>query len=149
MIGTHWFNPPVLMRLIEIVRGLETSDETLESTVDLARRLGKEAVVCKDMQGFIATRATLALRNECYRMLEEGVASIEDIDKAVRLGLNHPMGPFELGDFVGHDTTVRALEALAQAYGERFRPTQGLRNLVSAGRLGRKTGRGWYDYTKK
>lgn len=149
VIGTHWFNPPVMMRLIEIVRGLETSDETLAAAQDLAAKLGKETVVCRDVQGFIVTRATLAIRNECYRMLEEGVATKEDIDKAVKLGLNHPMGPFELGDFVGHDTTIKALEALERAFGDRFRPTQTFRNLVAAGRLGRKTGKGWYDYTKK
>lgn len=149
VIGMHWFNPPVIMRLIEIVRGLETSDETLEIVQALANRFGKETVVCRDVQGFIVTRAALALRNECYRMLEEGVATKEDIDKAVKLGLNHPMGPFELGDFVGHDTTLKAMEALSEAFGERFRPTQMLRNIVAAGRLGRKTGKGWYDYTSK
>ncbi|MBI4319254.1 MAG: 3-hydroxyacyl-CoA dehydrogenase family protein [Chloroflexi bacterium] len=149
VVGTHWFNPPVIMRLIEIVRGLETSDETLAVVRELAQRLGKETVVCRDVPGFITTRATLALRIECYRMLEEGLASKEDIDKAIRLGLNHPMGPFELGDFVGHDTSYRGLTSLAEAHGDRFRPTPMLRNLVDAGHLGRKSGKGWYDYADK
>ena len=147
LIGMHFFNPPALMRLVEIVMGLETSEETLTRTVAFAQGLGKETVVChKDSPGFLTSRVSAIVRLECLKMLEEGVGSPEDIDKALRLGLNFPMGPLELGDFNGLDTYLHALESLETAHGDRFRPTVTLRNLVSAGRLGRKTGWGIYRY---
>lgn len=147
LVGTHFFNPPVMMRLVELIRGLETSDETLELARTFATSLDKEVVVClKDSPGFITSRAYAAFRLECLRILEEGVATAEDIDTALKLGFNLPMGPLELGDFNGHDTYLHALTALEQAYGERFRPTEGLKKMVAAGRLGRKTRRGFYEY---
>lgn len=146
VIGMHWFNPPPVMKLIEIVRGIDTSDETVSAIEAVSRWVGKETVVCKDAQGFITTRAVIALTCEALRMLEEGVATKEDIDKAVRLGLNHPMGPLELGDLTGLDTTLHVADAMSQTYGERFLPTNTLRNLVRAGHHGRKSGRGMYDY---
>jgi 3-hydroxybutyryl-CoA dehydrogenase len=146
-VGMHFFNPPVMMKLVEIIRGHRTSDATLAKAVEFARSLGKEPVVCqKDSPGFITTRAYAALRLECLRILEEGVASAEDIDRALKLGFNLPMGPLELGDFNGLDISLRAFTALAEAHGERFRPTVGLRNMVAAGKLGRKTGEGFYRY---
>jgi 3-hydroxybutyryl-CoA dehydrogenase len=149
VIGMHWFLPPAVMRLIEIVRGDDTSDETVAAVQALSETCGKETVVCKDRQGFITTRALVALATECFRMLEEGVASKEDIDKAIRLGLNHPMGPLELSDFSGLELHVKAADAMKEVYGERFLTTQGVRNLVKAGHYGRKTGRGVYEYNKK
>ncbi|MHB8619449.1 MAG: 3-hydroxyacyl-CoA dehydrogenase family protein [Chloroflexota bacterium] len=150
IIGTHWFNPAPIMRLIEVVRALNTSDQTLQTTLDLCRAFGKQTVVCrKDTEGFIVTRALLAQRAEAYRMLEEGVATVEEIDRALELGLNHPMGPFKLADFTGLDTGLRNLEYMAEAYGDRFRPTSTIRNMVNAGHLGKKTGRGFYDYPPK
>jgi len=147
VIGLHFFNPPVLMRLVEIVMGLETSAATLEIAKTFAESLGKETVVCKkDSPGFLTSRIAAIVRLECLRMLEEGVGSAEDIDRALRLGLNFPIGPLELGDRNGHDTFLLALESMSQTLGERFRPTVGLRNLVAAGRLGRKSGRGIYVY---
>ncbi len=147
-IGLHFFNPPVVMRLVEVIRGIRTSDLTLERGLELVRRLGKESVVCnRDAAGFITTRALAALRLECLRVYEEGIASIEDIDKAIRLGLNHPMGPFELTDLVGLDVALNNSRNLEQVYGDRFRPPQSLSLRVAAGRLGRKSGAGWYDYT--
>jgi 3-hydroxybutyryl-CoA dehydrogenase len=147
LVGTHFFNPPVLMRLVELVQGLQTSEETVARAEAFARGLGKETVVCrKDSPGFLTSRISAIVRLECLRMLEEGVAGPEDIDKALRLGLNFPMGPLELGDFNGLDTYLDALESLAASHGERFRPTVTLRNLVAAGRLGRKTGHGIYRY---
>ena len=147
LIGMHFFNPPVMMKLVELIRGETTTDETLDRALAFADTLGKEAVVCrKDSPGFITTRAYAALRLECLRMLDEGVATAEDIDKALRLGFNFPMGPLELGDFNGLDISLRALSALQEAYGDRFRPTVGLRNMVAAGKLGRKTGEGFYRY---
>jgi len=147
VIGTHWFNPPPLMRLIEVIRALDTSAETLQATLEVCRSFGKETIVClKDTQGFIVNRALLAQRAEVYRMLEEGIASAEDIDRAIELGLNHPMGPFRLADLTGLDTGLHNLDYMTEAFGDRFRPTASIRNLVNAGHLGRKTGRGWYDY---
>jgi len=147
-LGLHFFNPPVLMRLVEVVRGLRTSDVTLGRGLELVGQLGKESVVCqRDAAGFITTRALAALRLECLRIYEEGIASIADIDKAIRLGLNHPMGPFELTDLVGLDVALNNSRNLEQVYGERFRPPQSLALHVAAGRLGRKTGAGWYDYS--
>ena len=146
VIGMHWFNPPVLMKLIEIVRGQLTSDQTLARVQTFASKLGKETVVCKDSQGFISTRALLALRLECYRIFEEGVATKEDIDKTLRLALGHPMGQFELADFSGLDLDIPAAEGLTNVFGDRFRPPQTIRHLVKAGKLGRKTGQGWYSY---
>jgi 3-hydroxybutyryl-CoA dehydrogenase len=147
LVGTHFFNPPVMMRLVELVRGLATSDATLERARAFARSLGKEVVVCrKDSPGFITTRAYAALRLECLRILEEGIASAEDIDTALKLGFNLPMGPLELGDFNGHDSWLRVLTSLEEAHGDRFRPPVVLRNMVAAGRLGRKAGQGFYRY---
>jgi 3-hydroxybutyryl-CoA dehydrogenase len=145
--GMHFFNPPVLMRLVEIVAGLETSEATIATAKSFAESLGKETVVCKkDSPGFLTSRIAAIVRLECMRMLEEGVGTAEDIDRALRLGLNFPIGPLELGDRNGHDTFLLAAESMASTLGERFRPTVGLRNLVAAGRLGRKTGRGIYRY---
>ena len=148
-IGTHWFNPPVLMRLVEVVKGLDTSDETANFTLEFCKRLGKETVLCrKDLKGFITTRFIWAMRMECFRMLEEGLASIEEIDKALKLAFNHPMGPFELMDFGHLDLSLQVVQSLHETYGDRFLPPQSLINLVDAGYLGRRSGRGWYRYDK-
>ncbi len=149
VIGMHFFNPPVMMKLIEVVKGLETSDAVVEKIREFSKNIGKEIVVCKDSQGFISTRVLVALRLECYRLLEEGIASKEDIDKTLRLAFGHPMGQFELADFSGLDIEVPICEGLAKVFGERFRPPQSLVHLVKAGRIGRKSGKGWYDYTDK
>jgi len=147
LIGTHFFNPPVMMRLLELVVGLQTAESEIERAREFGVRLGKEVVVCrKDSPGFITSRAYAILRLECLRMLEEGVATAEDIDKALKLGFNFPMGPLELGDMNGLDTYLHALEGLTEAHGDRFAPTVGLKNMVSANRLGRKTGAGFYEY---
>ncbi|MCW2743863.1 MAG: 3-hydroxybutyryl-CoA dehydrogenase [Mycobacterium sp.] len=147
VVGLHFFNPPVLMRLVEVVAGLQTSEETLAEAVAFGEGLGKESVVCrKDSPGFLTSRISALVRLECLRMLEEGVASAADIDKALKIGFNWPMGPLELGDFNGLDTYLHILGSLEQTLGERFKPTVTLRNLVAAGRLGRKTGQGIYTY---
>jgi len=145
-IGMHWFNPPVVMKLVEIVRGVLTSDDTVTTIVDLCERMGKKTIVCRDCQGFVTTRILTAFRLECYRVYEEGIASKEDIDKACRLAFGHPMGQFELADFSGLDVEVNALKGMVEVYGDRFRPPQQLLNIVRAGRLGRKSKHGWYDY---
>ncbi|GAA1916714.1 3-hydroxyacyl-CoA dehydrogenase family protein [Nocardioides hwasunensis] len=148
VVGMHFFNPAVLMRLVELVVGLETSPETLARAEAYAASLGKETVVCrKDSPGFLTSRFSAILRMEALHMLEEGLATPEDIDKAVKLAFNHPMGPLELGDFNGLDTYLDALTGLHAAHGERFRPPVELKNMVAAGRLGRKSGRGFYDHS--
>ena len=148
VIGMHWFNPAPLMKLVEIVAGVDTSDQTIQIIEDVAQKMGKETVIVRDAQGFVTSRVLSAHMMECMRVLEEGVASAEDIDKAVRLGLNYPMGPFELADYVGLDTLLFASEGLTEAYGDRFRAPQVLRKKVEAGHLGRKSGRGFYNYER-
>jgi len=146
VIGMHWFNPAPIMRLIEIIRGLETTDETVQAVQDLSTRMGKQTVVVQDSQGFIVTRALTPFLLECWRMLEEGIATKEDIDTAIKLGLNHPMGPFELTDFIGLDVELSVCEDMRKTYGDKFVPPQHLQHLVNSGHLGRKTGRGFYKY---
>ncbi|TCJ21953.1 3-hydroxyacyl-CoA dehydrogenase family protein [Microbacterium sp. PI-1] len=147
VVGMHFFNPPVIMRLVEIIRGTLTTDDILARTVALSDQLGKESIVCqRDTPGFITTRAIMALRLECIRIFEEGIASMEDLDKAMRLAFNHPMGQFELNDYNGLDIALQGSRNLREAYGERFAPPPSLVSRVAAGRLGRKTGAGWYEY---
>ncbi|HXE75166.1 MAG TPA: 3-hydroxyacyl-CoA dehydrogenase NAD-binding domain-containing protein [Candidatus Xenobia bacterium] len=148
-VGMHFFNPVPKMKLIELVHTSDTSEETLRTAEAVARQMGKETVRVKDSPGFATSRINALIGNEAFRMLEEGVASAEDIDKAVKLGLNHPMGPFEMVDLVGLDVRLAILEYLHQTLGERFRPSRLQRELVAQGRLGRKVGRGVYEYEKK
>jgi 3-hydroxybutyryl-CoA dehydrogenase len=144
--GMHFFNPVHKMKLVEIVRALESSDDTLETIEAVARQMGKETVLVREAPGFITTRVNASIGNEAFYMLMEGVASARDIDKALKLGLNHPMGPFELVDLVGLDTRLSILEYLHKSMGEKYRPCPLLVQYVKAGRLGRKVGRGVYDY---
>jgi 3-hydroxybutyryl-CoA dehydrogenase len=147
VVGMHFFNPVPTMRLVEVVRGLNTNRATIKTTVRLARRMGKEPVVVNEAPGFAVSRINAMIGNEAFYMLMEGVASAESIDKALKLGLNHPMGPFELGDLVGWDIRLDVLNYLHSSLGEKFRPCPLLVQYVRAGRLGRKVGRGVYDYT--
>ena len=146
VVGMHFFNPVHRMKLVEVVRALETSPETIEAASVVAMRMGKEPVVVREAPGFVTTRVNALIGNEAFRMLEEGVASARDIDKALKLGLNHPMGPFELVDLVGLDTRLSILQFLFQTLGERYRPNNLMVQYVQAGRLGRKTGKGVYEY---
>jgi 3-hydroxybutyryl-CoA dehydrogenase len=148
-LGMHFFNPVHKMKLIEIVRALETDDETLAAAVEVGRRMGKEVVVIKESPGFITSRINAMIGNEAFYMLGDGIASAEDIDKALKLGLNHPMGPFELVDLVGLDTRLHILEYLYRTLGEKYRPAPLLVEYVQAGRLGRKVGRGVYEYPER
>jgi 3-hydroxybutyryl-CoA dehydrogenase len=145
-IGMHFFNPVHKMKLLEIVRGLETDQATIDACVDAGERMGKEVVVIKESPGFITSRINAMIGNEAFYMLQEGIASAADIDKAIKLGLNHPMGPFEMVDLVGLDTRLHVLEYLHKTLGEKYRPAPLLVQYVKAGRLGRKAGRGVYDY---
>jgi 3-hydroxybutyryl-CoA dehydrogenase len=145
-IGMHFFNPVPKMKLLEIVRALETSEEIVESCVEVGRRMGKEVVVVRESPGFVTSRINAMIGNETFYMLQEGIASAADIDKALKLGLNHPMGPFELADLVGLDVRLSILEYLHKTLGEKYRPCPLLAQYVKAGRLGRKSGRGVYEY---
>ena len=145
-VGMHFFNPVHKMKLLEIVRALETDDDTLAAVVEVGKRMRKEVVVIKESPGFITSRINAMIGNEAFYMLQEGVASAEDIDKALKLGLNHPMGPFELVDLVGLDIRLHILEYLHKSLGEKFRPCPLLVQYVKAGRLGRKSGRGVFEY---
>jgi 3-hydroxybutyryl-CoA dehydrogenase len=147
VVGSHWFNPPPLMDLIELVRGVSTSDETVAVARGLAERYGKQTILCqKDTQGFITSRLIVTLALEAMRILEEGVADVEDINQACVLAFNHAMGPLDTIDFSGLDTTLKVADAMTENFGERFRAPQNLRTLVSAGHIGRKSGRGFRDY---
>lgn len=145
-VGMHFFNPVHKMKLLEVVRALETDDDTIATVATVGKRMGKEVVVIKESPGFITSRVNAMIGNEAFYMLQEGIASAEDIDKALKLGLNHPMGPFELVDLVGLDTRLHILEYLHKALGEKYRPAPLLVQYVKAGRLGRKSGRGVFEY---
>lgn len=144
--GMHFFNPVHKMKLIEIVQALESAPATLEAIEEVSRQMGKETVLVRESPGFITSRVNVTIGNEAFFMLMEGVASARDIDKALKLGLNHPMGPFELVDLVGLDTRLSILEYLHRSLGEKYRPCPLLAQYVKAGRLGRKVGRGVYEY---
>jgi 3-hydroxybutyryl-CoA dehydrogenase len=145
-VGMHFFNPPHLMKLVEIVRGERTSDATVASVREVAQKMGKEPITVTDSPGFASSRLGIAIGLEAIRMLEEGVASAEDIDRAMVLGYNHPMGPLRLTDLVGLDVRLQIAEYLASTLGQRFQPPELLKKMVAEGKLGQKTGRGFYDW---
>lgn len=147
-IGMHFFSPVPVMKLVEVIPGLKTSSETIKVTEELAASLKKDTVRVKDVPGFLVNRINAAFRAEVFNCLLEGVATLEDIDKAVKLGLNHPMGPFELNDAVGIDIGLNVFKTLFEGYkDQKFRPPLLMEKMVQAGDLGKKTGKGWYDYT--
>ncbi|MGG0657003.1 3-hydroxyacyl-CoA dehydrogenase [Rummeliibacillus pycnus] len=145
-LAMHFFNPVHKMKLIEMIRGLETSDETVAKAKEIGEKMGKETVEVNEFPGFVTSRMNCLIGNEAMNLLMEGVASPEDIDKAMKLGLNHPMGPLELADLVGLDTRLRNMEYLYKTLGEKYRPCPLLIKYVKAGKLGRKTGSGFYNY---
>lgn len=149
VVAMHFFNPVHKMKLVEIIRGLDTSDDTVAVIKAVTEQLQKESVEVNEFPGFVTSRMNVLIGNEAMNMLMEGVASAEDIDKAIKLGLNHPMGPFEMGDLVGLDTRLRTLEYLYKTLGEKYRPSPLLVKYVKAGRLGKKTGKGVYDYRQE
>ena len=145
-VGMHFFNPVHKMKLIELIKGADTSEATLKLATEVSHRMGKETVLVRESPGFVTSRINALIGNEAFRMLEAGVATAEDIDKALKLGLNHPMGPFEMVDLVGLDVRLSILEYLHKTLGETYRPTELMRKHVKEGRLGRKAGRGVYEY---
>ncbi|WP_264739106.1 3-hydroxyacyl-CoA dehydrogenase [Cytobacillus firmus] len=149
VIAMHFFNPVQKMPLVEIIKGLETSEVTAQSIKRAAEQMGKETVVINEFPGFVTSRISALVGNEAFYMLQEGLGTPEEIDKAIKLGLNYPMGPFELGDLVGLDTRLNNLKYLHSKLGEKYRPAPLLEQYVKAGRLGRKTGRGVYDYSAR
>lgn len=148
-LGTHFFSPVSIMKLVEIVPGLETTEESVEKATEVCRTIGKAPIRVKDVAGFAVNRLLHAMWIEAERCVEEGVATPEDIDMGCRLGLGHPVGPFALMDIVTNNLTLDVQEILHKVYGPRFMPRPILRQKVDAGHLGRKTGRGWYDYRSK
>jgi 3-hydroxybutyryl-CoA dehydrogenase len=146
IVGMHFFNPVHKMKLLEVVRALDSSDDAVAAAAEVGRRMGKEVVVIRESPGFVTSRINAMIGNEAFYMLQEGVASARDIDKAIKLGLNHPMGPLEMVDLVGLDTRLHVLEYLHKTLGEKYRPAPLLVQYVKAGRLGRKAGRGVYEY---
>jgi 3-hydroxybutyryl-CoA dehydrogenase len=148
--GMHFFNPPQLMKLIEIIKGAQTSDETVQTIIEVSKKLEKETVlVKKDCPGFIVNRILIPALNEAVALYWEGVADRDDIDKAIKLGLNWPMGPLMLLDYIGADTTLAIAEVLTKELDPKFHPTTGLKQMAKANLLGRKTGKGFYDWTQK
>lgn len=148
-VGMHFFNPPHVMKLIEIVRGERTSDDTIETVREIAEKMGKTPIIVRDSPGFATSRLGVAIGLEAIRMLEEGVASAEDIDRAMELGYNHPMGPLRLTDLVGLDVRLGIAEYLAANLGPRFEPPQLLRDMVRGGKLGKKSGEGFYRWPRE
>jgi len=146
VMGMHFFNPVHRMKLLEVVRALETGDDSIAAACEAGERMGKECVVVRESPGFVTSRVNAMIGNEAFYMLQEGVASARDIDRALKLGLNHPMGPFELVDLVGLDTRLSILRFLHRTLGEKFRPCPLMEQYVAAGRLGKKSGRGVYEY---
>jgi len=147
--GMHFFNPPQLMKLIEIVRGAKTSDETVNAVVEVSKKMGKEPVVVKkDVAGFVVNRVLIPALNEAVALVDEGVATPEDVDKAIKLGLNWPMGPLTLLDYLGLDTTLAITEVMTKDLDPKYQPSPLLRQMVRAGLLGRKSGKGFYDWKK-
>lgn len=146
-IGMHFFNPVHKMKLVEIIKALETDEQTIHLTQEVSKKMGKEIVTIKESPGFITSRINAMIGNEAFYMLQEGVASAKDIDTALKLGLNHPMGPFEMVDLVGLDTRLSILEYLHKSLGEKYKPCPLMVQYVKAGRLGRKAGKGVYEYT--
>lgn len=145
-VGMHFMNPVPLMELVEVIRGVRTSDETARTVVELARRLGKTPVEVQDYPGFVSNRILMPMINEAIECLREGVATPEAIDTVMRLGMNHPMGPLALADLIGLDTCLAIMEVLHRGLGDKYRPSPLLRKMVEAGRLGRKSGEGFYRY---